>query len=456
MHKDVSTNKLLIAICVLFLVLGIIRFSISITHCTQRWSTDSIAMEAHMYDYGSGNHGNHAFIKWGPVFHLMAKTLLLFFTEADFSFVWRVILTISYLATICYIILIIFALAPPNTPRAVTIFWCCVITFFALQNTSAIYVITNSEGETLLALAIVVHFYYFLKKKYYVASFSIMLGIYFKFFPVVFAFPFVVFSLLSRYHKKYILAMIVAGITISVVSYFITGMDYGSLYPFTMVYVGLTKAAKIFNSAGNTESLSTSSLILKIAHGFIRLRGNETGLSYILQSIIPRAIAMAHIATTTFIGWRLSRQEKEWLNSPGKRDFQLFIFQVLTGFLFLLFSVDLSIERTICSILSIYSPIIFFSVFTRFENLSELVKIRGGMIFLLGISLHGSLVPVKIIHDLLFLTWIDRVLVGQTFDFGSAYGRYIWYQIPYIGIFFILLSAYYSLSPYIKIQKETI
>ena len=137
-------------------------------------------------------------------------------------------------------------------------------------------------------------------------------------------------------------------------------------------------------------------------------------------------------------GFVLSRLENRWENNDQLRLLHLFLFQVIVGYLYLMFSMDVSIEHLNLAMLSLYAPIFLFSAtIHRLDDFTghKAVCIAG---YIVGISLVGGLLPLRFIHPILPLEWFDKISGLH----NDPYEGFIWYHMPLLGLFIIAYVSY--------------
>ena len=132
----------------------------------------------------------------------------------------------------------------------------------------------------------------------------------------------------------------------------------------------------------------------------------------------------------------------------------LFRSQVIIGFLYLIFSFDISIEHLLNSLISIYAPIFLFSAtIHKFNNFNN-IKIIGFVIFyFIGLALVGGLLPISIVTMIIPFDLIDKLVGDHTSHIGS-YGRFVWYHIPLLGLLIIALVTYFYSRYLLKFTKS--
>jgi len=132
----------------------------------------------------------------------------------------------------------------------------------------------------------------------------------------------------------------------------------------------------------------------------------------------------------------------------------IFFFQVIVGFLYLIFSFDISLEHLLNSSVSIYAPIFLFAVtIHKFNNFNN-IRIIGFVIFyFIGLTLVGGLLPISIVTMIIPFDLIDNLVGDSTGHIGS-YGRFIWYYVPLLGLLIIALVTYFYLKYLLKFSKS--
>ena len=354
------------------------------------------------------------------------------------SFVWRLCLFISYGMSI-YFLLNLISDFKSFFQKNNTHVWGIILVFVSFQSSAAIYNITNAGGEIFTALSIIGHFYFFCKRKYFFSSIFIIIGIYFKLFPIVFAFPYFVFSCFSKDHRKYIIYLFVVGSIVALISYPIQGLKYGLLYPLSVIYhIGEQPFSTV--PILNQEEINPLTLINKIINGF---QINRTVFE-ISQSIsfITSLFTILFVLSNISAGLLLSRFEYRWKNDDQLRLIYLFFFQVIIGFLYLIFSFDISIEHLLNSLISIYAPIFLFSAtIHKFNNISN-IKIGFIVFYFIGLTLVGGFLPISIVSMMIPFDFIDNIVGDHTSTIGQ-YGRFIWYHIPLLGLLIIAFVTYF-------------
>ena len=142
-----------------------------------------------------------------------------------------------------------------------------------------------------------------------------------------------------------------------------------------------------------------------------------------------------------FVGYRLSKLENKWKNNNQLRILHLFIFQVIVGFIYLTCSLDVAMEHLNLALISIYFPIFLFAATINDIDKINPFQIRCLLLYLIGLSLSGFLLPTSIVIRFLPIEWFN-ILSGNHI---SDYEGYIWYQIPLLGLIIIgFVSYFYS------------
>jgi len=373
------------------------------------------------------------------------------------SFVWRLAQFISYAISIHLLLSLISVFKSQSQENKTylqgnkTYLWSVILIFVSFQSSAAIYDITNAGGGMFTAFFIIAHYYFFSIKKYFFASLFILIGIYFKLHPVVFAFPYFVFACFSKNHRKYIYYLFLVGSIIAIVSYFIQGLVYGSLYPLAVIF---NIGAEPFSSAPirNQEVITIISLIYKIINGF--QINNYIFIESKAITFVTYLFLILFFFSNILAGYILAKLEYRWKNNDQLRLMYIFFFQVIVGFLYLIFSFDISIEHLLNSSVSIYAPIFLFAVtIHKFNNFNN-IRIIGFVIFyFIGLALVGGLLPISIVTMIIPFDLIDNLVGDSTGQIGS-YGRFIWYHVPLLGLLIIALVTYFYLKYLLKFSKS--
>jgi hypothetical protein len=406
------------------------------------------------YDNYFVEKNEYAARSWGPIAIYMLSGLKKIALEDFSAFIWRLGLFISYGIIIYFFYKIIseFNLLSQQNNKDPTYFWNIILVFITLQSTAAIHNIVNGAGEIYSALCIVGHFYFFYKKKYSIASIYIVIGVYFKLQAIVFAFPYFIFAIFSSQHREYIKYILIFGVIFAIISYPIQGLRYGSLYPFSMIFSVVEQSPNTI-PIWSQEIFNPTTLINKILYGFqieksySSVAGKHT--LPLITSVIISVFTLLFILSNALAGFVLSRFEYRWKSNDQLRFVHLFLFQVIIGFLFLVFSVDVAIVHLLVSVISIYAPIFLFSsTIHQFNDLDRL-KIRFIIIYIIGLILVGGFIPISMIASIMPYDLIDKIVGVSTKNLGQ-YGKFIWYHFPLFGILIIAYVSYYYSKLYLK------
>lgn len=441
-------NNLRIILCFI-LVLGVARFIYATSFKDNTSLFNPSYAEKAYQNYFIENNIERS---WGPIAVTILSGLKEFAPKNYTTFIWRLGLLISYGAIIYFLVNLISEfnlLLQPNN-KDPTHLWSIILVFLTLQSSAAIYDITNGDGQIFAALCIIGHFYFFCKKKYFISSIFIIVGIYFKLHSVVFAFPYFIFAICSRHHRLYIFYLFIVGVVIALISFPIQGLMHGSLYPFSMIFSIVGQSSNTI-SIWSQEIFDPLSLINKILYGF----QIEKSLSIDKYTVLPITSVFISLFTLLLVlsnilaGFILSRFEYRWKNNDQLRFLYLFFFQVIIGFIFLIFSVEVSIQHILIPFISIYAPIFLFSATIHKFNDIDNFKIRFIVIYFIGLTLVGGLLPMSIIANIMPYDLIDKI-VGDHTNHISQYGRFIWYHFPLLGLFIIAYVSYSYSKFYLK------
>ena len=386
---------------------------------------------------------------WGPASVVIITSIDKIVPKESKSFSIRVFLFISYAALIFFLINILSEFKIFNNSPNFYI-WYFIIVFIMFQSSAAIYNINNGGGEIITSLSIIGHFYFFYKKKYLIAAIFIIFGIYFKLHPVVFAFPYFVFAVFSINHRKYLFYLIFIGFIVAIISYFIQGLKYGSLYPISIIFSILNQSSSTI-PIWSQEIFNPLSLINKLLNDF-NIENSFSNKYQLTEtmSLIIIIFTVSFILINIILGIILSKLELQWNNNNNNRLKDIFLFQVVIGFFYLIFSLDISIEHLLNSLITIYAPIFLFSInFNSFKDL-DLKKYIFILFYIIGLSFTGLLIPISILNLFVPYELIDKI-IGYNTASVSNYGKFIWYHFPLLGIFIISIVSYYY---YIKVIKK--
>ena len=442
------------------LILGAARFVYSMSG--QSLFASSYAEHVHL----TMNEGNTE-RKWGPLFIVLINGVKKLAPDGNqrgierycqslenyyenchsyTSLIWRAGLLVAYGLIIYFLLKLLseFKSLLAGNAASNNYFWNCFLVFVALQATPVILVILVGGGEILTAFFIIGHFYYFLKKKYLVSALLIVFGVYFKLHPVVFAFPYFIFAAFSRYHRQYLFYLLTISFVLGFISFFIQGLLNGSLYPFSMILSVVSSTAEKSNAVipiWSAELINPTALLNKMINGFQFATRGEGEVFPLSTRIITYSFTLLFVLGNAFVGYKLSKLENEWKNNNQLRLLHLFVFQVIVGFIYLTCSVDVGMVHLPLILISIYFPIFLFAA--TINNIDEInsFQIRCILIYLIGLSLTGCLLPTSIVLRFLPIEWFNT-LSGNLIN---GYEGYYWYQIPLLGLIIIgFVSFYYS------------
>lgn len=409
------------------LLAGAGRFAYSLTASSQGWSGYTYMEEV----YANGDRASvrpaardGAERRWGPLFLLMMRAATRLSPSAGALRVsLRLFLTLLYGATVCLLYRLSLD-AAPGVPvrRYLLVFLCC-------QSTAAIYAIANGMGEAITAFGVIAHFYCFVRKRYALAAALLCAIIYFKLFPIVFLFPYFVFSLLSRDHRRYNAYILASGFVLAVISIAAAGVTYGFFYPLAMIGDVMSDPRVI-------------PIRSKEVFGLVFLVDRLVVSSFTVTSVLPdpsatRALARVFtallLASTAAIAFILARYEHAWNVDADTRRVALVVFQSAIGFAIVSFSLDVSIAHLLPIAVSLYAPLLLFT--------------DSGVAFALfgaGMLLAGNLIPLSLVLRLLPFGWLDRIAGNSPADLIPI-EKFVWYQVPLAGVYCIGAALAYSL-----------
>ncbi|HZR26314.1 MAG TPA: glycosyltransferase 87 family protein [Vicinamibacterales bacterium] len=392
------------------MILGVLRFAYALTASPQGW-TGTTYMET-VYQL---HLDQSATLKrrWGPLFvgamDGYSRLPLALRTKRALT---RAALTAAYAVTLW-----LLALTIADRTRQ----W--LVVGLGLQSTAAIYAISNGMGEIVSALCVVVHFWAFLQRRYWLAALAIVVGIYFKLYPAVFAFPFFVFASMSREHRRYCGAVIVSTAAIATVSLAFGGWRNGFLYPVSMVGSVVSDAELI--PILSKEVFGPMSLAGRVMSGF-RVHPVDAA-TLALARRVTSVFTVLLVATTATAAVGLAWTEQRWRGSVNARPTAAVIFQSTIGFLMFAFSPDDSITLLLPIVVSMYAPLWF--------GMSPLVV----LVFVAGSVLAGNLVPLSLVLRVVPLTWLDRI-AGNPPAAMIPHEKFMWYELPMVGVALLALA----------------
>lgn len=436
-----AVRRLLTPLLFLILLVGAARFAYSLTTSVRGWAGDT-----HMEDgYGRTMNARQAGTgeagrRWGPLFVMAFGALQTLHLPAPvFHAIQRVFLVLVY-AFMLY--LLVRMCGPPEWVGAPVQAAVCKATliFLGLQSTAAIYSISIAGIEVLLGCCVLGHLYFFERKQYFVAGVFIWLGVYLKLWPLVFVWPYVLFSLLSRAHRRYLPSLILSWLVVAAAALPL-GWRWGFFYPVTMVYDILSGAGGMVPPANNREVFGLVFFLSRLHAGFAA-DAPELSDPNLLRTITTIATAVLLVSTSA-AAVMLARAEKRWRDGRD-RGVALLIFQSVLGFLAVSFAVDVSLAHLVFYVMvSLYS-VVLLAGNRALEPRWSVMWVLAGVSFGLGLVLAGGLLPLSVLFRIIPLGWLDG-LAGNAPDELMPYEKYIWYQIPLAGIYLTALALWLAL-----------
>ena len=265
--------------------------------------------------------------KWGPLFiAIMAGLERLPIDISVLRVLLRVSLTLIYLAMTYLLVRLVADVAWPWSSLE-TAGRQAVLLVLSFNSSAAIYAIANGMGEIVTAFSVVGHCWLFSRRRFAAAAWLVMFGVYFKLYPIVFAFPYVLFSMLSRSHRRYCLHVAASGLVLALLSVPVAGWRFGFWYPLSMVGSVVTDADLV--PVLSTEVFAPVSLVARAASAFQ------------VQTMDPRALAIARtlspvftvllVVTTAIAAIVLWKRERRWDTGPPARTVALLLFQSTIG-----------------------------------------------------------------------------------------------------------------------------
>jgi hypothetical protein len=433
-HKTV-VKPLSTLLLVLLVALGAARFVYALTASAPGWSGNAYMEIVYEHQNRSLDRPGGEGLKrrWGPLFLLiMAGFTRLFSQPHALRIALRWCLVSAYLLTI-YLLCRLFVDFKWPWPERERVCRSLLLVLLCFQSTSAIYAISNGS-ETISALCVIGHFYCFVRKRYLAAALLICFGVYFKLHSIVFAFPYVVFSGLSPAHRKYSLSMILVGLITASVSLPVAGWKLGFFYPFSMMYWVTTDSElvpllskEVFGPAFFIGRIMTSFKVLAVDP---RAAAATTTIATVMTALL--------ICSTLAAAIVLRKYEGVW-NDESRRAVGLLVFQSVIGFLMFSFSLDLSMTLLLPFMISFYAPLWLFSQPICGSGKPTPLMIGTFALFAVGLALIGNLIPLSLLFRVLPLEGLDQ-LAGNSPAELIPIEKYIWYQIPMIGVYVIALA----------------
>ena len=428
----------------LLLLIGAGRFVYALSASSQGWS--AVTYMERVYDgqdrqAAQPSDRERAERRWGPLFLLIMRGAHgLDLSPFALRLAIRVFLTAIYVLTV-YLLSTLFSEPDVCSDRRETIVRRAIVVFLCFQSTAAIYAIANGMGEVLTAFCVIGHLYYFRRKQYPPAALLLCFGVYFKLYPIVFLFPYVMFSLLSRDHRPYSGYVLLSALVLASVSIPVSGWRYGFFYPYAMVRDVTTDTGVI--PIRSKEVFGLLFLVNRVMSSFSVRAAYPDAVAH--TKILTSIFAALLIASTAASAIVLARYEKTWNRDAGKRRIALLVFQSVIGFLIASFSLDMSITLVLPIMVSVYAPLWLFAdpVFTTGKT-SAFAFVTFAL-FGLGLVLVGNLIPLSMVLKGLPLAGLDYLAGNAPTDLIPL-EKFIWYQVPLLGVSCIGLSAGCSLT----------
>jgi hypothetical protein len=286
---------------------------------------------------------------------------------------------------------------------------------------------------------VVAHFYCFVRKQFLAAALIICVGVYFKLYPIVFMFPFFLFSVLSREHRRYAACLAGSALLIALASLPVAGWAFGFWYPLAMFRSILAEPAMI--PLRSKEVFGPLFFITRLFSSF-NVRSVDPAAAA-LGRTLASAVAILLLASTTASAVVLRCLEPRWNRDGATRQLALFIFQSAIGFLMVSFSPDLSVTLLLPVLVSLYAPLWVYadSVCPPRWNARTAATLS---LFVIGMTLAGNLLPLSVLLRILPFGSLDR-LSGNAPAALIAHEKYLWYQVPMIGVYCLAASFWCAL-----------
>ncbi|OFW01652.1 MAG: hypothetical protein A3I61_03410 [Acidobacteria bacterium RIFCSPLOWO2_02_FULL_68_18] len=378
---------------------------------------------------------------WGPLFPMIFRGLgALDLPRWLLNLSQRVLLALLYAVSL----LLLTRSVGPSAWIAVpsrTLVCRAVLVFLGLQSSAAIYAISGGMAEPLTAFCVVGHHWFFARKRYLSAAGLICFGIYFKLWPLVFVWPYLLFALLSRPHRSYIAAL--AGATAIIAAASLPVMDwwYGALYPVAMIVDIFTTAPKVVPT-GSAEVVGLVFVVERILSGFSYASALHPNL--VLVQMLGAAATILLITTTSCAAIVLAHTEQRWNTNPADRRRALLLFDATIGFCAASFSLDLSLAHLLYLIPSLYAVLLLWTTPPPTATWEHPLRPSAVVLVTAGMVLIGGLVPLSLVFRVVPLSWFDALagndaLLGTYVWFRVPLAKYMWYEVPLFGVY--LLAA---------------
>jgi Mannosyltransferase (PIG-M) len=441
-RPPIAVRRLLTPLLFLILLAGAARFVYGSLMTSEHGWTGDTHME-HGYgrtmrarQAGTGEAGR----RWGPLFVLAFGTLQALHLPAPaFHAIQRGFLVLVYAFMLC---LVVRMCGPPEwagAPVQATVCKAALI-FLFLQSTAAIYSISMAGIEVLLGCCVLAHLYFFERKQYFAAGVFIWLGVYLKLWPVIFVWPYVLFSLLSHTHRRYLPSLLLSWLVVAVGALPL-GWRWGFFYPLAMVYDILTSPGSMVVLANNREVFGLVFFLSRLHAGFAA-DAPELSDPNLLRTVTTIATALLLVSTSA-AAMMLARAEKKWRDGRDRR-VALLIFQSVLGFLAVSFAVDVSLAHLVFDVTVSLYAVVLLAGNQALEPRWSVMWVLAGVSFGLGLLLAGGLLPLSVVFRIIPLGWLDG-LAGNAPDKMLPLEKYVWYQIPLAGIYLTALALWLAL-----------
>ena len=428
---------------VLLLLIGAARFVYGLSASPAGWLSPTymdVVYERQSSGSVDGLEDGSQERRWGPLFFLGMRALRRAVPDPQqLRLLERVLLTGLYVWTEYLLIRLLRVLdlhwlEREGTQRK----W--VLLFLFLQSTAAIYAITNGMGEIVSAFCIVAHFHYFVRRQFLVAALLITIGVYFKLYPIVFLFPYALFSIASREHRRYVACLAGSVILVALPAMAGAGWVFGPLYPLSMFRLVMTQPSVI--PLRSKEVFGLLFFVTRMLTSFSVQHPDPSAAA--LGRMLASAFTMMLMGSTAACAVVLRIRERGWAGEEGRRHLDLLIFQTAIGFLMLSFSPDVSITLLLPAIISLYAPLLIWSDPVRHPKI-DARAIATWSLFVVGSILCGNLVPLSALLKVLPLRLLDQ-LAGNAVTDLIPHEKLMWYQVPMLGVYCLAAATGLSLT----------
>lgn len=416
-------RSLLFSLVLLFLLLGIARFVVSIVKDPQRWVSQTYIESVH--ETADSINPKR---RWGPLSPAMMAVVESVPDAIPKGLLVRLILGVFY-AWMLYMLVL--------WGREERRFTCrdALIVALGLQATSTIYSFTNGNAEIITAACIVGHSFFFVRRRYALAALVICLGVYYKLHPIVFAFPYFVFSALSAAHRRYCAYVIVFGLAVGLACVPIAGWENGLFYPLSMVR-SVSSDAEIIPIVSK-EVFAPIFFVTRALTSF-QVRQPDAELISLTMRLTSVA-SFLFAALTVIAAVVLWRKERRWNTTQEPRNYALLVFDATIGFVFFACAVDFSLFHLMLISLALVAPLWLLLDEDCRLRLSRGTSALAGALYAAGSVAIGTVVPLSVLFRLLPLGVLDR-LTGNAAASLIPHEKYVWYQIPMFGLLCIVAA----------------